>query len=227
VISLEGFCLGTGGTQYYIQLLGTANPTSTTTVPLYSLQVVGQNGFSFLYDKQTLQTQNLNTAGGSTTTAGSNTLPVYAFLSTTDTVYTAPADGAKADLFATVEQGSVDEPNSTVTGDLTTGVDSLAVYASDPTKRLIQFTAKNNGGADAYLMLFGLVPTAGWTPNQQWLVKAGATLTARFGYQGSSIIQGNPTTLVLSYGAYLYGSSTTQLLTATAATQWNLKAWNI
>jgi hypothetical protein len=126
----------------------------------------------------------------------------------------------------TIEDQLSEIPSQTITGDLTSAVDNLTVWA-DPgaSHDLIQFTAINNLGVDAYIMLFAYSPANGDTPIQQWKVANGATLTNRFG-AGEVNIQQSPN-YVLKTGCYLVGSSTTQTLTKTTGTNWYMKAWNI
>lgn len=233
VLGIEGVVTSTTGTNYYIQLLGTASPVSGTTIPLYSRLVVpstsssGQNGFSFEYPFEGLDTQAMNfPAGGTTTTDGFNTLPVYAAISTTDTVWTSVA--ASTDVTVTFEEWQYELPNQTITGDTVTGVDLLPVYTSPNTaKRLTKFQVTNNNGATCYLMLFAYSnPAAGATPIAQWTLANGVTLTETFG-GGLAPLQYPVVGGTQDTGCFLFGSSTTQTLTATSATSWTMKAWNI
>ena len=239
VYAIEGEVNSTTGTAYYIQLIGVAAPSSGVTIPLYSrlcvaaAQASGINGFSFTYNPP-LDTSVMNAPGGSTATNSANTLPVYAAISSTDNVYTAVA--ASTQVTVVIEDPILEQivPNQTVTGDTVTGVDSLQVWADNattsPAKRLVRVQVSNSDAtaiAPVYLMLFGYSgPAAGATPLQQWQISTTA-LTSFFFGDGVEIQQGNPTTLAPTYGCFLYGSSTTQTLTATAATHWTMKAWNV
>lgn len=232
IFDIEGQCNSTTGAAYYIQLLGTATPISGTTIPLYSRECVaaaagsGNNGFSFVYRPDGLSTATmLNPVGGTLATTGLNTLPVYVAISSTDNVYTAVA--ASTQITIDFEESTLGIENQVITGDLTTGVDSLTVF-SDPNvaKRLTQFKAINNTGATAYIMLFAYAtPANGSTPLEQWTLTNGQTLTQSFG-RGYAPMQGG-STYVQHTGCYLYGSSTTQTLTATVAAGWNIQAFNI
>ena len=217
------------GAALYIQL-HSVSPVSTTTVPLYSRLCVqaaataGQNGFSFTYPgSSALDTSAMPFPEGATT-GGSNTTGVWVAISSTDNVYTSVAASTQVQVM--VEETYLELPNLVITGDSTTAVDSLAVY-TDPNdaKLLVQFQAKNNLGADAYIMLFAAAAVNGATPIQQWKVANGATVTQRFG-SGQSVYS-QDTAFALHTGCYLYGSSTTQTLTKTVGTNWNLKAWNL
>jgi hypothetical protein len=222
VYSVEGYCGGSSGGQMYIQLLGTASPVSGTTIPLYSRQVNTAEGFSFVYDQNPLATANMNN-GGSAATFGSNNLPVYAAISSTDGVWTSTA--TSTDCIIVIELPKIDPLNETVVGPSAT-VDTLTVF-SDPNAalRITRFSVTNNSGATAYIMLFGLAsPAAGASPVQQWTVANGSTLTESFGNEGYMPQQGD-VNYVIHTGCYLYGSSTTQTLTATTGGQWTMTAW--
>jgi hypothetical protein len=195
-----------------------------------SSSVSGVNGFSFIYRPQGKDTSTFcNPFGGTVSTTGSNTLPVYIAISSTDTVWTSVA--ANTDVTVTYEETYLELPNQTIVGDLTTGVDSLAVWtANGPTHRLIQAVVSNSVAstvAPVYLMLFAYAnPAVGALPLQQWQVTATSLQTLRFG-DGVLFEQGNPTTYVANYKCYLYGSSTTQFFTATIGSNWTMQAFFI
>jgi len=148
--ALEGTVASTNGTSYFIQLHGTASPQSGTTIPLYSRLVVpsnaatATNGFSFVYDPEPLDTARMtNPAGGTLATNGTNTQPVYAFISSTDTVFTSVAASTQLDVV--IEEVVLDYPNQTITGDASTGCDALTVFADpNPAKRLTKLQLSNN-----------------------------------------------------------------------------------
>ena len=227
IFNIEGNVNSTNGTNYYIQLLGVAQSAvvSGTTIPLYSRCCVqsnqnsGINGFSFTYGPTGIDTARMNAAGGSTTTNGENTLPVYIAISSTDTVYTAVA--ASTDVTVDFEQQYQAATNPTnVT---TSNAASLTVFADPASNRIISAVATNNTGATGYLMLFANSAFAtGQLPLQQWKVLNSATLNLFFGSEGWAPIQGDATPTYHT-GCYLVGSSTTQNLT-TVANGWNISA---
>lgn len=234
IFDIEGEVTSTTGTNYYIQLLGTATPNSGVTVPLFSRLAVtsiatsGQNGFSFVYRPQGLDTSTMNYPE-TAIVGGSNSSPVYLAISSTDNVYTAVA--ASTQVAVNFEDTYQEFPNLVITGDLSTGCDALQVYDDgNPDKRLLQFQALLTVGANpSYLMLFGYKnPTNGALPLQQWKVTPGVAnmITKRFN-AGLFTMQGNPSTYVKNTGCFLYGSTTTQYLTASVASAWNMKAWYI
>jgi hypothetical protein len=211
---------------YYVQLLSTNAPVNGVTVPLYSRLAIlsgGSTGFSFVYRPIGLDTANMLFPEAATV-SGSNTSSVYVAISSTDNVYTSVA--VNLQVTVDLEDNNLEIPNQTITGDTTTARDNLTVY-TDPnaTKELVQFQVTNNLGAIAYLMLFAYSPANGDLPIQQWQVGIGSTITERFG--GGWPIQQMTTAYVLKTGCYLVGSSTTQTLTKTTGTNWNMKAWNI
>lgn len=230
LLSIEG-TTANASANYYIQLLNTNTPVSETTIPLYSrLAIVsgGSPGFSFIYRPLGLDTSTMtNPVGGTDALDGSNTFPVYVAISSTDAVYTAV--NVSTDVTIDIDEPFLEIPNQTITGDTTTGVDSLQVFTTgSAAKRLVQFQVTNNTGATAYLMQFAdpSLAVLGATPLQQWTIASGATLTESFGKEIPSMQQ-SPVTYVNFTGCFLYGSSTTQFLTATSATNWKMKSWSI
>lgn len=241
IFHIEGNVNSTTGTSYYIQLLNTATPSSGTTIPLYSRLAVlsstasGVNGFAFDYTgPDGLDTSRMNYPE-SATKGGDNTSGVWIAISSTDTVWTSVA--ANTDVTVDIEEQYNDAANETITGDTSTGVDSLAVWTdstANTAKRLTRLSVTNNNGVTAYLMLFCYAnPATGDLPIQQWQLASGATLNLFFGQSPPPIQQAGDSTsgLVVNYtyhvGCYLFGSSTTQYLTATSASGWTMKTWNI
>ena len=159
-------------------------------------------------------------------TTGSNILPVYLAISSTDNVYTSVGGDTQASV--NFEDTVLEVKNQTIVGDTTTGVDSLTVWnATGPAKRLVYFKASNSdatSNAPVYLMLFAYAsPATGATPISQWQFSDTAQHAFGLG-AGQQIQQGNPTTYAQNYNCYLYGSSTTGTFTATAATHWTIQA---
>ena len=236
IFDIEGEIKSTTGTAYYVQLLSTASPSTGVTIPLWSRLAVpasyasGINGFSFTYRPGGLDTSTMtDPAGGTIATDGTNTLPVYVAISSTDNVYTTVA--ASMQVTIEVEETNLEVANQTVTGDTTTGVDHLVVFADpNPSKMLVQITAANSAATPSvpmYLMLFAYAsPATGATPIMQWQFKGTASLTFNFG-RGKALMQYTNSPYTLHTGCYLYGSSTTGTFTATSATAWNIKAWNV
>jgi hypothetical protein len=230
IFDIEGEVSSTTGTSYFIQLHG-ASPTAGMK-PLYSRLAVpssystGINGFSFVYRPDGLDTSTMNNPyGGTTATDGSNTLPVWIAISSTDATYTSVA--ASTNVTVDFEETQLELQNPTVTGDTTTGVNSLTVFTTNAGKRLTQFTATNNTGATAYLMLFAKAsPAAGSVPIAQWTFTNGQTINQNFG-RGLAPMQQSGTDFTNYTGCYLVGSSTSTTLTASTGNGWTIKAWNI
>lgn len=230
IFDIEGEVSSTTGTSYFIQLHG-ASPTAGMK-PLYSRLAVpssygtGINGFSFVYRPEGLDTSTMsNPYGGTTATDGANTLPVWIAISSTDATYTAVA--ASTNVTVDFEETLLELNNQTVVGDTTTGVNNLTVFTTSSSKRLTQFTATNNTGATAYLMLFAnSSPSTGAVPIDQWALTNGQTLTQNFG-RGLAPMWQSSTDYTNYTGCYLFGSSTTGTLTASTGSGWKIKAWNI
>ena len=226
--NIEGEVNSTIGTSYYIQLHGSV-PATGVTVPLYSrlcvtsLSPSGVNGFSFTYPEG-LSTAAMNFPEAAAA-GGLNSLPVYVAISSTDNVYTSVE--ANTQVTVDFELQTDEVTNAVITGDTTTGVDSLAVF-TDPNaaKRLVKAQVTNNTGAVGYLMLFAQAnPANGALPLQQWKMADGATL--KLDFSGGIPVQSMDATFTLHTGCYLFGSSTTQVLTKTVAAGWNMKGWNV
>ena len=288
IFSIEGETSSTAGTNYFIQLHG-ASPTAGM-VPLWSKNCVAAsattqiNGWSFVYPEPGLDTSTMTNPVGAVATAGANTLPVWIAISSTDATFTAVAAATQATVV--FEEAYLEAQNQTITGDTSTGRDSLVVWTTNSAKRLTKYQVTNNNGGTAtsgtvtsgtwyqivtyvagddftnigapvnasgtifkatgttpttwsngstvntvsWLMLFAYVPAASAVPIDEWPMVYGKTYTQQFSAGltgGRMVMQSNPTTFAQVQGCYLYGSSTPQTFTATAATNWYMKAWNI
>lgn len=234
IFNIEGNTNSTTGTNYYIQLLGTATPVSGTTIPLFSRLAVpsayatGINGFAFDYQPTGITSSTLtNPIGGTSATAGQDTNGVWVAISSTDTVYTSVA--GSTDISVDIEEYELEVPsNQVIIGDLTTAVANLAVFADPSAPNFVyNIMVTNNTGADGYLMLFGKVPANGDIPivGRTWKLATGTTQTINFGSGGLSPVQADASG-TLHTGCYAYGSSTSQTLTATGA-NWTIQAFYV
>ena len=140
----------------------------------------------------------------------------YACVSTTQATKTLSADT----MDITVELDAPELPTgASLAGDLTTGVNSLSVWATaNGPKKLLKLEVDNTGGADNYIMLFATdSPSNGDTPIMQWTLAANAVLTGdkalTFGKAGFDVYSRNDTG-ALSKGCTIAISSTTGTLTA-------------
>lgn len=216
--SIEGYCGGTGSTQYWLQIL---NGAPGNTLPMYSVQVVGGNGFSFVYPNG-LSTSTMSDGSGAS--FGENIFMPYLAISSTDKTYTAVA--APTNVRVDIDM-SYQMPTTLQQPASATNAASLTVFG-DPnvTNFLAAIAAVNNTGAIGYLMLFSYAnPAVGAVPMQEWTVTNGATLQQTFGAGGCRYQQGKPD-YTIHTGCYLVASSTPQVLTA-VANGWNLYAWFI
>lgn len=225
IFDIEGNVSSTTGTNYYIQLLGTASPVSGTTVPLYSRLVVpaaygtGINGFSFVYRPEGLDTSKMtNPEGGSITTAGGNSLPVFVAISTTDAVFT----GVAAPTNVTVElEGQGTEPaGQTVVGDLTSNIAQLTVWTDpNPTNRLVKIQAMT-GAFVRYLQIFTVAPSNGMVPFLSLVLPInGVTslIPTTYGFGSGLKVYSQDANYVLHTGCYLAISTTQNVLTLAGA----------
>ena len=224
VLSIEGYCLGTASTQYFLQLHNAVAVPATNAIPLRSVQVLGLNGFTFEYRPSGLDTVNM--------TVPRNDGKLILVLSSTDNVFTAVADGATCDVQVDLEDAGLNDAatNVSTAGDLTTGVKKLEVWTNaqaNASKKLFSVTAINGTGADGYLQLYPLSTAAvvdGITSQKTiWPVAAGATLTLDFGL-GITAYGKSATTFAEQFGCTLAGSTTQLALTLPATSTWNIKA---
>lgn len=217
VQSIKGYCNGTANTQYFLQFFRQSTVPTDTSVPLLSLQVLGVDGFIF-NDKPTgWDSQQLRSSVGLTT----NNNGLIVCLSTTEATLTLATGGVTMDIAVEVDTGELPILGQTSVGDTTTAVASLLVAADPSQNKIMSFNVTNNTGGVAYLMLFGLVPSTGMTPVQQWKFTSGQNLKMPFG-SGFFILDGD-SNYAIHTGIYLYGSSTTQIFTASAA-NWTMQA---
>lgn len=227
IIDIEGFCNGTAGTVYFLQLLGVlpVGAVSGTTIPLWSRAVTGGQGFSFTYRPDGISTDTLaNPPGGTLATTGANTLPIAAMISSTDTVWTSVA--ASTDVSVEVEETNNEYTNQTIVGDTTTGRDSLTVFADPSTPNfLTQVVVTNNSASPTWLMIFAAAaPANGSYPVKSIEVLTGQTLILNFGQTAVLSQDANGTN---HNGCYLVGSSTGTTLTATVSSNWTMQAFYI
>lgn len=198
IVCVEGKCNGTAGTLYYLQLFNAANPTTTVTVPVRSWVVQGQAGFTFEKNPNGLQAGNFFNAvdvGG-----------LYFYLSSTDGVYTALADGATVDVNFDVESFGLDAGGLTkVTAN---AVSNVTVFA-DPnvSKAMYSATITDVSGAASYVQLFAKAPTAGLVPIVVWPLAANATLSLNFGSSGEKSYDTEDANGTLHSGMYFGFSS--------------------
>lgn len=174
VMCVEGFCKGTADTQYFIQLHRASTPTSTVAVPVRSWQVIGQNGFTFDQRPNGLQAGNLaNTV---------DTGMLYLFLSSTDAVYTAVADGAVLDVNVDIEEYNLESGrySNTATGATIAGV-KLIFADPNANLKLSKLTVTETAGAASYVQLFSKAPALNAVPIMQWPLAVNATQVWNFG----------------------------------------------
>lgn len=225
IMNLEGYCGGTAGTTYFLQLVAVAAPTTTVTVPLWSKAVIGGQGFSFTYNPNGVNTSNL--------TAPPNTDAVYAIFSTTEDVFTSTSFNSDVEVDYEEYEQQVDSGVQTATASST---DRLTVWTDDysapnnpphTSYNLLSVTVTNGTASPLWVMLFtsaGQV-SLGAVPLAQLNVPAGASSTAlssgaptgelavgdsytwKFGGTGRSMFSFD-SSAVPHGGCYVYCSST-------------------
>lgn len=209
VFSIEGQAAGSGA--LYLQLMGVpvSSAVSGTTVPLWSQLITGGTGFSFVYpsgeDTSTMAYPSLTTTSS---TVGSNALPVFLAISSTMAVWTSSATAVDATV--SIDLPFVDTVALTLIkndgngGVLTLWADSVA----NTNKRMISLSLNNAGyGTLVYFQLFSFAPTAGALASQEWTATANQpSIELRFG-DGFSVQQADAS-YVQHYGCFVGISST-------------------
>lgn len=207
IYAIEGQASGSGA--LYLQLIGTATPTTGVTVPLWSKLITGGTGFSFVYPMgEQTRTMTYPVANTAATQQGSNVLPVYLAISSTIGVWTSTAVSVDADV--TIDLPSVDAVNTLLSknngtgGVLTVWADSVA----NTNLRLTTLTLNNAGyGTAVYFQLFSFAPTAGAIPYAEWPATANqAQINLTFG--GGLFVQQASSDYVEHYGCFVGISST-------------------
>ena len=131
---------------------------------------------------------------------------LYFYLSSTDGVYTALADGATVDVNFDVESFGLDAGGLTkVTAN---AVSNVTVFA-DPnvSKAMYSATITDVSGAASYVQLFAKAPTAGLVPIVVWPLAANATLSLNFGSSGEKSYDTEDANGTLHSGMYFGFSS--------------------
>ena len=172
-------------------------------VPTFSLLAQGKNGFKYSY---------------------LNPIPLKELLvtvSTTEATYTAVGAGTALDMFLVVSGVALVTTAPTVTGNLTTGVDSITPYAdavASALKSLVRIDYVNNTNAAAYVMVFADPTVAnGAIPLKSSIaVAAAGTLSMFFTMPKGDTVLSQDSAFVKHYGCYIVQSSTPAVLTKTA-----------
>jgi hypothetical protein len=143
---LEGFVNGAGA-QYFLHIFDLAAVPANGITPKRSIQVIGNDGFTFSFEDTEIRT---------------GTAMCFA-LSSTEETYTAVLDGAKADWEGEyTSQDAIDPSTYSTTGDLTTGRANLTVWAdADNTKKLYKVYIKNNNATPCWFFILSRAATLG------------------------------------------------------------------
>ena len=142
---IDGYC---NGANTWLQLHDSTSAPLANAVPKKSVQLFGNDGFSYVFGGQ----DEICFQSG-----------IYVALSTSEVNYVADVSGTKISGDVTVNNLDHDTSNEaglTVVGDLTTGVDFLQVWAEAASnsaagaKHLVRLDIINGTGAAAWLQIF-------------------------------------------------------------------------
>lgn len=155
VQEIWGYCNGSAGTQYFLQIFNAATVPSNTSVPLVSLMVTGGNGFGpFEYTKQGWTPELLTETNNLVASSG-----LIICLSTTESTLTIGTGNVTMDCMVKIDSGDMPIAKlgeTKVTTALSSGVQ---VVKADPSQnKLIKFTAVNNDGVKQFIALYGANP---------------------------------------------------------------------
>lgn len=221
---IDGYMNGTdSSTQYWLMFFAGAAVPADTTKPLFELQIVGKNGFSW----------DFGATGGLDFTKMlslfTGALGLVVAISSTSAALTASV--ATMDIAVTVNEPFLPLAGMSVAGDLTTAVAALSVFANNQTvrKAVYHIDATNtDAGIAQYLQLFpNGIPIANQVP--RWSSPAianGASYYADFGSDGYAAFQqtaANPP-LILN-GCYLAVSTDPTKYVAPSGTHWTIRAF--
>lgn len=208
---IDGYC---NGANTWLQLFDLTAAPAANAVPYKSLQLFGNDGFSYVFSgKDELMFQN----------------GIYVALSTSEVNYVADASGTLVSGDITLnnlDHAAVAETALTTAGDLTTSVDSRTIWAHalGSSKKLVRLDIINGTAAVAYLMLFcKAAPSDGDKPVISIpLLQSSAVQVKHFGAPGSPMLQ---TVAGVDYrGMYAFFSTTGTTLTQTVGVANKLKA---
>lgn|GEM_PF-5335140 len=222
---IEGYCVGAtaqDNAQYFIQIFALSAVPINGSIPLRSLQVTANLGFTFDYLEQGIDVSQL--------AVPPNVGNCILVLSTTEATLTVATGNIKMDCSVDIEEYETQPVNTTTVGDQVTAVASLQVWAeaANPTpSALLQVIAKNNSGGTQYLMLFAKdAPALGDAPIQVWTLTNGQQKILNFGdaNAGTATQTADKSAAgTVRRGCSLFASSTPYTLTAAAA-NWNMQA---
>ena len=218
---IDGYMNGTANTQYWLHFFAATAAPATNTKPLFELQVVGVNGFSWDFGND----GGLDFKKMVDLPAGTANLIVC--VSTTSGTFTA-ATTQTMDIAVTIDEPFLPVLATWATaGDLSTGVQALTVWADGAYHQLFEIQAKNvSGGAVNYLQLFTKSPSANDIP--LWcspgVVNATNAPLFNFGVGGLRPINQDVNSNTIHNGCYLAVSTTANKYTAAAGTPWTIRA---
>lgn len=219
LLKIEGYYKG--ATQAWLQFFDSLGVPANGTTALYeeSLGVVAPNGFSWQFNPGLI----MRTLSRLYSASNALLSGLIVCVSTTQGTLTLATGTNQSSFFVTLEAWeTLPNVTTTIIGDTTTAVTSLAVWA-DGTFHTIDKICYSNATANAlFLQLYTQIPVAGVTQvEEQWPVIANAALT-ELNFRGVGFIPEtqDPTTSppTIHNGCYLYMSTTPNVLTAPAGT---------
>jgi hypothetical protein len=188
LFSIEGYCNGVAGTQYWLQLHTVAAPSTGVTVPLRSWQIIGLDGYTFNKNDIGIQLANITSAAAQA--AGTPTQQptgFYIVLSSTDAVFTTP--GITADINVELEEWELEATGLTeVTAGAGIGF-SVVADGATTTNRLVKLQVTETNGAATFIQLFAKGLAFNGVPIESIPIAANATVVLNFGVAGRPFFQ--------------------------------------
>ena|SRR5438445_96215 len=213
---IDGFVTGAANAITFLQLHDRTTVPTANLVPRLSRQVLGNNGFSYIFERKD-EAEFVN--------------GIYLVLSTDERNYVADAANTVSGDLDIEDRGVIQ--GATAVGDYTTGIYNLAVRteAQGPAQlQKVVLKDIGNFSGTRYLMLFAKNTANlanGARPIMQWACAVGATVSLTFGAAGRTVTSEDADS-TFRKGITLWLSDTTGTLTDTQAGSGEaaaIKAW--
>lgn len=217
---IDGYMNGADtSTQYWLMFFAGTTVPANATAPLFELQIVGKNGFSWDFAAQGgLDFQKM-------LPLQAGTLGLIIAISSTSATLTASV--ATMDIAITVNEPFLPNAGQSVSGDLTTARNNLTVWSNPQSVRLglLHLDVTNtDGGATQYLHIYPVAPSAGDVPAASFPVTNGGSISQDFGTLGLSPFRTSTVTPTTNYnGCYFYVSTTAASYTAPSGNHWTMR----
>ena len=163
ILSFSGYCYaGTNSTQYWIMFFPQSTVPANGAQPIYAEQIVGADGFKFDYMPKGISATEMMSLNKTVPIPNMGGL-IAVLSSTGETLTIATGGSGNMDLDVFIEEYETLQPNTSLSGDLTTLRSSLQVWSEaagvgtsnlNGTRQLLKAWVTNKSGSTQYLQLF-------------------------------------------------------------------------